>query len=270
MQDEDRQRHFPLQPSRPSSSKDNNKNINIEIINTHSPTSSNASSSSSNNSSPTNNSFPSHQQPPQIPQPPAAACLLPSTATSSSNAHTRRSSLQSITKMPPIREDAYAANTSFSLLRAASSASTSTANHRTTTTTAPFQYHYGEDYITAYERVGLTPSPSPRPASRTSMRSSPGPTAIAEAPPPSTQGAPAGSERSVETEEALMEKEKEEAMAHHQRRRGDVETGGGIGADEKGGSSSLGFWRRWRRTVVFALVVLVLAGLGVGLAFGLR
>lgn len=269
MQDEDRQSHFPLMSS------------STDMASTSNSPSSTASSSYSSSS----NSSPSYTIPsppprprscsptstnscegPSPPQPPPSAVLTPPAPTQ----HTRRISLQSIAKMPPIREDANLAHHNFlrSTTPISDAASLRAQKRRSNMSSggrASFQYQYGEDYITAYDRVGLTPSPTPRPASRTSFYSISARSEQASSASSNGRQGPASApetdrdlEKASQGESLETEKEMQIEKHHVQDRRM---------AEQE---DKRPFWRRWTRTFVFALVVIILAGLGVGLAFGLR
>lgn len=215
----------------------------------------------------------------------AAALIRPTTS------HSRRTSLQSVSKMPPIREDR---NSIFT--------DVATAAHRRSKGSF---YQYGEDYITSYDRVGLTASPTQRPQSRTSVHSAGGgarslrrsasvrsaksftgksrrssrasskySAAVARSslPPESYRGHHSrGSAGTAGTESTYTEGTRD------QNRERDLEAGPVSEPESELEKAVMAetrvkrsWWRRWRRFVVILMVVLGLAGLAVGIIFGTR
>lgn len=171
--------------------------------------------------------------------------------------------------MPPIREDANAIFTDVSHRRSRSSSSAAAAAGGGGTGTGGF-YQYGEDYITAYDRVGIPVSPSTRPASRAgSIRSA----SSSTAPPTYYSGSGRRGTGSTRRSTVGSAGSPDEGTGHEGE--GDLERGSeggsevekGLGAGVVAGRS---WWRRRRRTFVVLLVVIVVTGMGVGLAFGLR
>lgn len=213
--------------------------------------------------SPTYTLFPTSNNPrsrsPSSLTAPAPAILHNQPATS----HSRHTSVQSIAKMPPIREDSSSIITDPGRRRSRSSF-----------------YQYGEDYITSWDRAGLTPSPTLRPGSWASSQSARSARSAAGTGVASSLGsghsthsvsAPARGGRDVGRTKHL-EREREMWREREQ----DLERGSEGGESEP--EKDLGkevlirktWWRRWRRRIVVMLVVVALIGLGVGLAFGLR
>lgn len=135
-------------------------------------------------------------------------------------------------------------------------------------------YQYGEDYITAYDQVGLTPSPTPRSTSRTSVHSVrslrstrsarsgySGLSSVrwSQSAPGPSHGIPQGNERNFE--EMDRERDLEKGSV------GDSEAEKDFG---KGLVERTSWWRRWRRSMVVSLVIIVVIGIAVGLAFGMH
>lgn len=173
--------------------------------------------------------------------------------------------------MPPIREDA---NSIFSEVCLAGQSRSRNSF-----------YQYGEDYITAYDRVGLTSSPGPRSASRTSARSV-------------SSSRRSGSVRSAKSRESGGYSSPSAVRSPGARPSSDTTSGSttehsgremamdGARDLERGPVSEpeselekvamvetrarMSWWRRWRRFFLVLIVVLGLGGLAVGIIFGTR
>lgn len=201
--------------------------------------------------------------------------VTPATAvTRSPSSHSRHTSLQSLSIMPPIREDA---NSIFSEVSLAGQSRSRNSF-----------YQYGEDYITAYDRVGLTSSPGPRSASRNSARSvsssrrsgsvrsaksrdSGGayalPSGAGRSPwaRPSSDTTSGGSTTEHSGRETVMDGARDLERGPVSEPESEVEK---IAMMET--QPRISWWRRWRRFIFVLIVVLGLGGLAVGIIFGTR
>ncbi|KAF3762253.1 hypothetical protein M406DRAFT_332637 [Cryphonectria parasitica EP155] len=201
--------------------------------------------------------------------------------------------------MPPIREDADSIFTDLS--RATAGSLRQQQRPRSIAGTNSF-YQYGEDYITAYDRVGLVAPPGPmRPNSRTSMHSvrsarsarsslcCSGPSTV----PVCCSGLEEGDEEGEDGGLGEGSRSGAGSAAGNTARESAGYGGGGSGSSSSGaptdnekGSVGWGdvekglddrrrrnnksWWKRWRRVILVVLVILIVTGFAVGLAFGLQ